>query len=125
MLRLLRRKWAIEKLMYRKVLRSGVRYDRKYAVQARYAAATGVHMSMNMRKGKNMYPKGYKIRYYHYHDTINKREELCQAFVSPQNKTSLQRHQRQNYRLDETLAMTTQLIKDYERRTIGSLPFIV
>ncbi|KAG0592476.1 hypothetical protein M758_1G248900 [Ceratodon purpureus] len=119
------REWAFEKLVYRKVLKRGVRYDRKYVVQARHATATGVHMSMNMRKGKNLYPKGDRLRYYHYHGAINQRKELCSVFVRPQNKTDVQRHRSQNHRLDETLAMTADLVKDYERQTVGALPFIL
>jgi hypothetical protein len=121
----LARKWTMEKLVYRRVLKRGVRYDRKYVVQARHAAATGVHMSMNMKKGKNIYPNGNKIRYYHYHDTINRRHELCNTFVSPTNKTNVQRHRRHYHRLDETVASTTDLVKAYERQTIGTLPFIL
>lgn len=111
--------------MYRKVLRRGVRYDRKFVVQARHAAATGVHMSMDMKKGKNVYPRGDKIRYYHYHNTINQRQELCRAFVPPANKTEPRRHRRGYHRIDETLSSTTDLVKAYELRTIGILPFIL
>lgn len=106
-------------------MKRGIRYDRKYVVQARHATATGVHMSMNMRKGKNLYPKGDKLRYYHYHGAINQRKELCSVLVRPENKTDVQRHRSQNHRLDETLAMTADLVKAYERQTVGALPFIL
>ena len=119
------RKWNLEKLVYRRVLKRGARYDRKFVVQARHAAATGVHMSMNMKKGKNVYPRGNKIRYYHYHDTINKRHELCNTFVPTENKTDVYRHRRQFHRIDETLANTTDLVKAYELQTIGTLPFLL
>lgn len=119
------RQWAFEKLVYRKVLRRGIRYDRKYVVQARHATATGVHMSMNMRKGKNLYPKGATIRYYHYHGAINQREELCTVLAPPENKTDVQQVRSQNHRIDETLALTAERVKDYERRTVGTLPFIL
>ncbi|KAG0580728.1 hypothetical protein KC19_4G194600 [Ceratodon purpureus] len=119
------RKWTFEKLVYKRVLKRGIRYDRKYVVQARHAWAAGVHMSMNMKKGKNWYPKGDKLRYYHYHDTINRRQELCNTFVAPANKTQVQSHRRHYHRLDDTLSKTTDLVKAYELQTIGTLPFIL
>lgn len=102
-----------------------MRYDRKYVLQARYATATGVHMSMNMRKGKNYYPKGDKFRYYHYHGTINQRQELCRGLVPPENKTAVQRLGNLNHRIDETMAMAANLVKAYELETVGALPFIL
>lgn len=119
------RKWAFEKLVYRKTSRRGVRSDRKYVVQARHAAATGVHMSMNMRTGKNLYPKGTQLRYYHYHGTINQRQELCSELIRPENKTGVQRVRGHNHRLDDTLVPIADLVKAYELRTVGALPFIL
>jgi hypothetical protein len=88
--------------VYRKVLRRGIRYD-----------------------GKNLYPKGDRIRYYHYHGAINQREELCTVLAPPENKTDVQRVRSQNHRIDETVALTADRVKDYERRTVGTLPFIL
>lgn len=118
-------RWGFEKLVYRKVLKRGVRYDRKYVVQARHAEATGIHMSMDMRKGQNLYPKGDKLRYYHYHGSINKRDEVCNVFVDSGNKTSVQRHEGHNYRLEETMAKLAKDVKQYELNTVGPQPFIV
>ena len=122
---IVRSRWGFEKLVYRKTLKRGIRYDRKYVVQARHAEGAGIHMSMNMRKGKNLYPKGDRIRYYHYHGTINKREEVCNVFVDSKNKTYAQSHEGNYYRLDETMAKLAKDVKLYELNTVGPQPFIV
>lgn len=118
-------KWGFEKLVFRKVLKTGIRYDRKFIVQARHAEATGVHMSMDMLKGHNLYPRGDNIRYFHYHGTINKREEVCKTFVDPRNKTDVQRFQNQYHRLDETMAAMVEPVKKFELEKVGVLPTIV
>ncbi|KAG0632275.1 hypothetical protein M758_1G316700 [Ceratodon purpureus] len=118
-------RWGFEKLVYRKVLKRGIRYDRKYVVQARHAEAAGIHMSMNMRKGQNLYPKGDRIRYYHYHGTINKRDEVCNIFVDSGNKTAVQRHEKHYHRLEETMAKLGKEVKLFELNTVGPQPVIV
>uniref|UniRef100_A0A7I4DGA3 Glycosyltransferase family 92 protein n=1 Tax=Physcomitrium patens TaxID=3218 RepID=A0A7I4DGA3_PHYPA len=66
-------RWLTERLIYRRVLKHGIHYDRKYAVQARHAEATGIHMSMNLRRGKTRVLQDERLRYYHYHGTITNR----------------------------------------------------
>ncbi|KAG0581531.1 hypothetical protein KC19_4G259000 [Ceratodon purpureus] len=114
------RKWGFEKLIYQKPFIRGVHHDRKYALQARHAAATGIHMSINMRKGRHTSPRG--IRYYHYHGTINKRDDVCSIYVDPRNQTALRSH---GVRLDKTMANMAKDVKSYERKIIGKLPFIL
>jgi hypothetical protein len=121
---IVRSRWGFEKLVYRKVLKRGIRYDRKYVVQARHAEAAGIHMSMNMRKGQNLYPKGSRIRYYHYHGTINNRDEVCNIFVDARNKTAVQSHEGHYHRLEETMAKLAKDVKLYELNTVGPQPFI-
>ena len=41
--------WGFEKLVYRDSI-TGIRRDRKYAIQAQNTYATGIHMSQNVRK---------------------------------------------------------------------------
>lgn len=118
----LRRKWGFEKLVYRKVKKQGVHYDRKYAVQARHAEAAGIHMSMNMRKGKHATLKRDQIRYYHYHGSINKRDDVCSIFVDPKNKTAVL--DTYGSRLDKSMAKIANDVKLYELNTIGTQPFI-
>ncbi|KAJ6921137.1 galactan beta-1,4-galactosyltransferase GALS1 [Populus alba x Populus x berolinensis] len=62
------RQWGFEKLLFRES-RTGIRRDRKYAIQAKNAYATGVHMSENVI-GKTLHQTETKIRYYHYHNSI-------------------------------------------------------
>lgn len=117
------RKWGFEKLVYRKVLKRGVHYDRKYAVQARHAEAAGIHMSMNMHRGKHVALKRDQIRYYHYHGSINKRNDVCSIFVDPRNATAVL--SKYESRLDKTMANIAKDVKSYELHTIGTQPFIV
>jgi hypothetical protein len=128
------REWGFEKLVFQKVLKRGVRYDRKYAIQARHAGATGIHMSTNMRRGKRATPKSNEIRYYHYHGTIDRRDHVCyhyhgtikrrdgvcSSYVDPRNQTALLSH---GVRLDETMAKMAKDVKSYEVQTIGTSVF--
>ncbi|KAJ4769612.1 hypothetical protein LUZ62_053869 [Rhynchospora pubera] len=107
------RMWGFEKLVYRDVKR-GIRRDRKYAIQPRYAFATGVHMSQNIA-GKSLHKTEGRIKYFHYHGTIANRREPCSEFS---NTTEL-RFDRTPYMLDETLRRLAGSIKRFELKTIG------
>ncbi|KAJ1691924.1 hypothetical protein LUZ63_016079 [Rhynchospora breviuscula] len=107
------RMWGFEKLVYRDVKR-GIRRDRKYAIQPRYAFATGVHMSQNIA-GKSLHKTEGRIKYFHYHGTIANRREPCAEFS---NTTEL-RFDRTPYMLDETLRRLAGSIKRFELKTIG------
>ena len=54
------RQWGFEKLLFRDSI-TGIRRDRKYAIQAKNAYATGVHMSENVI-GKTLHKTETKIR---------------------------------------------------------------
>ncbi|KAL6603706.1 hypothetical protein ACP70R_044067 [Stipagrostis hirtigluma subsp. patula] len=54
--------WGFEKLVFRNSI-TGVRRDRKYAIQAKNAYATGVHMSENVI-GNTTHKTEHLIRYY-------------------------------------------------------------
>ncbi|GLT61147.1 hypothetical protein SLA2020_338720 [Shorea laevis] len=73
------RQWGFEKLLFRDS-RTGMRRDRKYAIQAKNAYATGVHMSENV-VGKTLHKTETKIRYYHYHNSISVLGEPCREFL--------------------------------------------
>jgi len=81
------RKWGFEKLVFRNV-RKREHNDCKYAIQARKALATGIHRSGHLI-GANTTVYADPLKYYHYHNTINRREELCQEFVHPKNKSKV------------------------------------
>jgi hypothetical protein len=72
--------WGFEKLVFRNSI-SCVRRDRKYAIQAKNAYATGVHMSENVI-GNTTHKTEHLIRHYHYHNTINVQGEVCREFAS-------------------------------------------
>ncbi|OAY78302.1 hypothetical protein ACMD2_21704, partial [Ananas comosus] len=73
------REWGFEKLVFRNSI-TGVRRDRKYAIQAKNAYATGVHMSENVI-GNTTHKTESLIRYYHYHNSINVLGDPCREFV--------------------------------------------
>ncbi|CAK9189493.1 unnamed protein product [Sphagnum troendelagicum] len=81
------RKWGFEKLVFRNV-RKREHNDCKYAIQARKALATGIHRSGHLI-GANTTVYADPLKYYHYHNTINRREELCQEFIHPKNKNKV------------------------------------
>ncbi|XP_047323103.1 galactan beta-1,4-galactosyltransferase GALS1-like [Impatiens glandulifera] len=74
------RDWGFEKLLFRDQ-RTKIRRDRKYAIQAKNAFATGIHMSENV-VGGTLHQTETKIRYYHYHNSITVHEELCREWVT-------------------------------------------
>lgn len=71
---------------------------------------------MNMRKGKHSTMRKKHIRYYHYHATINK-DEVCSTYVDPK-KVPPHSQVRQ---LDYTMAKLANSVKEYEKKTIGTL----
>ncbi|KAJ7545409.1 hypothetical protein O6H91_09G118400 [Diphasiastrum complanatum] len=117
------KKWGFEKLVFRNV-QKGVRWDRKYAIRARYAFATGVHMSENV-VGETTHSKGSQITYYHFHDTISFRGEVCRAFVNrPKRKRTIW-YENLPYKYDSEMVPLAGAAKEYELQEIGSQPAIL
>ncbi|KAI7755302.1 hypothetical protein M8C21_007102 [Ambrosia artemisiifolia] len=108
------RKWGIEKLVYRDMMK-GIRRDRKYAIQPRNVFATGVHMSENTI-GKTTHKTEGKIMYYHYHGTISERREPCRQFVN----TTEMKVGGKPYVVDTTMREAAGAVKRFELRMIGS-----
>ncbi|KAK7318442.1 hypothetical protein RJT34_03144 [Clitoria ternatea] len=108
------RKWGFEKLVYRDSI-TGIRRDRKYAVQPRNLYATGVHMSQDLA-GKTTHKTEGKIMYFHYHGTIAERREPCKLLVN----TTKVIQDKIPYVLDTTLRDIAGVIKKFELRMIGS-----
>ncbi|XP_076888704.1 galactan beta-1,4-galactosyltransferase GALS3-like [Bidens hawaiensis] len=108
------RKWGIEKLVYRDMVR-GIRRDRKYVVQPRNVFATGVHMSENT-VGKTTHKTEGKIMYYHYHGTISERREPCRQLVN----TTEMKVGSTPYMVDTTMREAAGAVKRFEMRMIGS-----
>ncbi|KAH9316436.1 hypothetical protein KI387_025063 [Taxus chinensis] len=112
------RDWGLEKLVFRDV-KKGIRRDRKYAIQARNAYATGVHMSENII-GKSQHQTVGKIRYYHYHGTISSRVEPCREFVKPSMRKNITWLEGTPYIYDATLKGIAASIKKFELQQIGT-----
>uniref|UniRef100_A0A0D6QZS6 Glycosyltransferase family 92 protein n=1 Tax=Araucaria cunninghamii TaxID=56994 RepID=A0A0D6QZS6_ARACU len=112
------RDWGLEKLIFRDV-KKGIRRDRKYAIQARNAYATGVHMSENII-GKSQHQTVGKIRYYHYHGTISRRDEPCKEFVKSSMRRNITWLDGTPYILDSKLRHIAGSIKKFELQQIGS-----
>lgn len=114
------RQWGFEKLLFRDS-RTNIRRDRKYAIQAKNAYATGVHMSENVIGG-TLHQTETKIRYYHYHNSITVHEELCREFVPLSSKHNITWFDKRPYVYDDNMKKLAQTIKDFERNTINVAP---
>ncbi|KAG6774878.1 hypothetical protein POTOM_022256 [Populus tomentosa] len=113
------RQWGFEKLLFRES-RTGIRRDRKYAIQAKNAYATGVHMSENVI-GKTLHQTETKIRYYHYHNSIQVLGELCREFLPLSAKNNVTWYNELPYVYDDNMKKLAGTIKDFERNTIGNV----
>lgn len=111
------RQWGFEKLLFRES-RTGIRRDRKYAIQAKNAYATGVHMSENVI-GKTLHKTETKIRYYHYHNSITVPGELCREYLPVSAKDNVTWYNKLPYVYDDNMKKLVTTIKDFERNTIG------
>ncbi|XP_051139847.1 galactan beta-1,4-galactosyltransferase GALS1 [Andrographis paniculata] len=111
------REWGFEKLLFRDS-RTRIRRDRKYAIQARNAFATGVHMSENV-VGRTLHQTETKIRYYHYHNTITVHEELCRKMLPNSAKKVTTWLDKIPYTYDENMKKLAPAVKEFERQAIG------
>lgn len=112
------REWGFEKLLFRDS-RTKIRRDRKYAIQAKNAYATGVHMSENVIGG-TLHQTETKIRYYHYHNSITVHEELCRQLLPMSAKHNTTWFDNLPYVYDDNMKKLTPTIKEFERSAIGS-----
>ncbi|XP_050376118.1 galactan beta-1,4-galactosyltransferase GALS1 [Argentina anserina] len=113
------RQWGFEKLLFRDS-RTGLRRDRKYAIQAKQAYATGVHMSENVA-GKTLHKTEDRIRYYHYHNSIQVRGEVCRELVPMSAKNNVTMYNNLPYVFDDKMKKLASTIKEFERKTIGEV----
>ncbi|KAJ4891566.1 hypothetical protein Rs2_31314 [Raphanus sativus] len=112
------RQWGFEKMLFRES-RTNVRRDRKYAIQAKNAFATGVHMSENV-VGKTLHKTETKIRYYHYHNTITVHEELCREMLPVSAKDSVTLYKKLPYVYDEKMKKLVNRVKEFEEKKLGA-----
>ncbi|CAN0920177.1 Galactan beta-1,4-galactosyltransferase GALS2 [Linum grandiflorum] len=108
------RRWGLEKLVYKDV-KTGIRRDRKYAIQPRNVYATGVHMSQNL-EGKTTHKTEGRIKYYHYHGSIAQRREPCRKLLNVTKTT----FEQTPYMLDTTMRDIAWAVKKFEIRMIGT-----
>lgn len=113
------RQWGFEKLVFRNSI-TGVRRDRKYAIQAKNAYATGVHMSENVI-GNTTHKTEHLIRYYHYHNTINVPGELCRELVPVLPKGGLTWSEKTPWYYDDSMKRLANAVREFEKRTIGDV----
>ncbi|XP_052202493.1 galactan beta-1,4-galactosyltransferase GALS1 [Diospyros lotus] len=112
------REWGFEKLVFRD-WRTKIRRDRKYAIQAKNAYATGVHMSENVIGG-TLHQTETKIRYYHYHNSITVPGELCRQLLPMSAKRNLTWLDNVPYFYDDSMVRLAPIIKRFELSSIGS-----
>lgn len=117
----LHREWGFEKLQFRDS-RTRIRRDRKYAIQAKNAFATGVHMSENVAGG-TLHKTESRIRYYHYQNTITVHEELCRNLLPPSAANATTLLDKIPYVYNHTMKNLVPIIKDFERNTIDRPPY--
>ncbi|KAF9602864.1 hypothetical protein IFM89_031810 [Coptis chinensis] len=111
------RKWGFEKLVFRDS-RTKIRRDRKYAIQAKNAYATGVHMSENVT-GKTLHKTETKIRYYHYHNSITVEGEPCREFLPVSAKKTVTMSENLPFVYDDNMKKLADTIKRFEEKTLG------
>lgn len=111
--------WGFEKLVFRNSI-TGVRRDRKYAIQAKNAYATGVHMSENVI-GNTTHKTEHLIRYYHYHNTINVLGEVCREFVPVPPKGGVTWSEKTPWYYDDSMKRVANAVREFERNTIGNV----
>ncbi|XP_077216304.1 glycosyltransferase family protein (DUF23) [Tasmannia lanceolata] len=109
--------WGFEKLLFRES-RTGIRRDRKYAIQAKNAYATGVHMSENVI-GKTLHKTETRIRYYHYHGSISVPGEPCREFLPISAKDNVTWVDKLPYVYDGNMKDLVETVKRFEEQMIG------
>ncbi|KAI3932000.1 hypothetical protein MKW98_012410 [Papaver atlanticum] len=111
--------WGFEKLVFRDS-RTKIRRDRKYAIQAKNAFSTGVHMSENVT-GNTLHNTESKIRYYHYHNSITVPGEPCRVFLPNSAKKTGKFFENKPFVYDDNMKKLAHEIKQFEEKTIGAV----
>ncbi|KAG6548249.1 hypothetical protein Mapa_010300 [Marchantia paleacea] len=125
--------WAMEKLTYRRtqITEANGFMDRKYVIQARYALSAGVHRSEDLTYPERGWKledastyEDWRLHYYHYHNTINHRQEVCQKFVDPSIRNAT-RLNKVVHEFDDTMVPLAAKVREFELQTVGELPMII
>lgn len=128
------RQWGFEKLVYRRTqhTKQWGFLNKKYAIQAEYASSTGVHNSIDTSvpegagHSDTVVTEEWKMTYHHYHHTIDNHGELCEKFVDPAvNGTKLETQGEFGFHvLDLGMAVLADVVREFEIKTVGELPFL-
>ncbi|KAI3929854.1 hypothetical protein MKW98_004008 [Papaver atlanticum] len=111
--------WGFEKLVFRDS-RMRIWRDRKYAIQAKNAFSTGIHLSENVT-GITLHDTEGKIGYYHYHGSINVPGEPCRVFLPASTKTTGFFLEEKPFVYDDYMKNLSNTIKQFEEKTIGAI----
>ncbi|RZC54783.1 hypothetical protein C5167_013637, partial [Papaver somniferum] len=111
--------WGFEKLVFRDS-RMRIWRDRKYAIQAKNAFSTGIHLSENVT-GITLHDTEGKIGYYHYHGSINVPGEPCRVFLPVSTKTTGFFSEEKPFVYDDYMKNLSKTIKQFEEKTIGAV----
>ena len=68
--------------------------------------------------GKTLHQTETKIRYYHYHNSIQVQGELCREFLPLSAKNNVTWYNGLPYVYDDNMKKLAGTIKDFERNTI-------
>lgn len=76
-------------------------------------------MSENV-KGKTLHRTEHKIRYYHYHDSINILGDPCREFIPKPLTANVTWFEKIPYVYDDSLKRMAGKVKQFEAQTIGT-----
>lgn len=120
------RKWLMEKLVFAWKWRWPIMRNRKYAIKSRECWATGVHKCELLKDGGHTRVMNETdFRFYHYHNTLSTRDELCKQFVPEHLEPNYFAMGEDNYTTDNTMVGMADMARQYERETIGEQPFVL
>lgn len=71
--------------------------------------------------GKTLHQTETKIRYYHYHNSIQVMGELCREFLPLSAKNNVTWYNKLPYVFDDNMKKLASTIKEFERNTIGNV----
>lgn len=110
-------KWTFEKLVF-KSIKVRESHDCKYAIQPRKASATGIHRSGYLIAGNDT-SYADPLNYYHFHNTINKRDEVCEEYVDKNLVYVNPKNPSDRFAFDDGLAVLADHVKEFELDVIG------
>eukprot|EP00252_Welwitschia_mirabilis_P011514 TRINITY_DN2577_c0_g1_i2.p1 TRINITY_DN2577_c0_g1~~TRINITY_DN2577_c0_g1_i2.p1 ORF type:complete len:124 (+),score=6.19 TRINITY_DN2577_c0_g1_i2:64-435(+) len=116
------REWGLEKMVFMQEAQGKQKWERKYALQPKYAEATGVHLSEDIF-GETLNTTDEKImRFYHFHgSTSQPTSDNCKDYIGTEkvDRNGIVRHWGFSLLFDPSLRNLVPSIKRFEMATIG------